>query len=340
VEAILVVGGLGTRLRPLTDDLPKSLLPVAGAPIVLHQIARAHNAGVDRIVLATSYRAELFAAAVGDGSHLGVTVHYAVEDEPLGSGGAIRNAATLLVGGADDPVLVFNGDILDDHDMTAQVQQHADTKADATLYLTKVSDARPFGCVPTDATGRVTAFLEKMAAPPTNQINAGCYVFRRAVIDTIPVGRAVSVERETFPELLTSGATIHGFLDESYWRDLGTPESFVQGSVDAVRGLVDAPARPGPPGEFLVLDGCEVSPSATLRAGTSVGAGCVIGPGAVVDGSVLLDGAAVGPSAIIRSSAVGRNAQIGADAVLDGVVVGAGVELPDGAHPEPGTRLS
>ncbi len=340
VEAILVVGGLGTRLRPLTDDLPKSLLPVAGAPIVLHQIARARDAGVTHLVLATGYRAELFAAAVGDGSRLGVLVHYAVEDEPLGSGGAIRNAACLLTSGNDDPVLVFNGDILDDHDIPAQLQRHTAAEADATLYLTKVDDARAFGCVPTDATGKVSAFLEKMDSPVTNQINAGCYVFRRAVIDAIPAGRAVSVERETFPELLESGGEVQGYLDESYWRDLGTPESYVRGSADAVLGLVGAPARPGPAGDSLVLDGSDVSPSATLRGGACIGTGCVIGPGAIIDGSVVLDGAVVGPGAIVQKSALGRRSRIGSGAVLDEVVVGAGVEVPDGAMPAPGARLT
>jgi mannose-1-phosphate guanylyltransferase len=339
VEAILLVGGLGTRMRPLTDDLPKPLLPVAGAPLVVHQIARARAAGVGHIVLATSYRAELFTAALANGSRLGVSVGYAVENEPLGTGGAIRNAANLLAAGPDEPVLVLNGDIVDGHDLSAQLAQHTDTAADATLYLTKVDDARAYGCVPTEGAGRVTAFLEKMPSPVTNQINAGCYVLRRAVIDAIPAGRPVSVERETFPELLASGGVVYGFLDDSYWRDLGTPESYVRGCADAVLGLVDAPARPGPVGEFLVLDGSDVSPSATLRGGTSVGTGSLIGFGAVIDGSVVLDGAEIGPGAVIRNSAIGRQARIGSGAVLDGVMVGRGFEVPDGAKPPPGSRL-
>ena len=339
VEAILLVGGLGTRMRPLTDDLPKPLLPVAGAPLVLHQIARARNAGVAHVVLATSYRAELFAQLLADGSRLGVTVDYAIEDEPLGTGGAIRNAAGLLAAGPDDPVLVLNGDILDGHDIAAQLARHTDTAADATLYLTKVSDARPFGCVPTDAAGRVTAFLEKIATPVTNQINAGCYVLRRAVIDTIQPGCAVSVEREIFPGLLSSGDVVQGFLDDSYWLDVGTPESYVRGSADAVLGLVDAPARPGPAGESLDAHDSAVSPTAALRAGTSIGSGCVIGPGAVIEGSVLFDGVVIGPEAVVNSSAVGRNARVGAGAVLNGVIVGTGVEVPAGACPKPGTRL-
>jgi mannose-1-phosphate guanylyltransferase len=340
VEAIVLVGGLGTRMRPLTDDLPKPLLPVAGAPLIAHQIAKARDAGVGNVVLATSYRAEMFTTVVGDGSGMGVTLRYAVEKEPLGTGGAIRNAANLLVGGPDEPVLVLNGDILDGHDLVAQVNWHTAGNADATLYLTKVDDARPYGCVPTAATGRVTAFLEKMDSPVTNQINAGCYVFRRTVIDAIPVRHVVSVERQTFPELLASGGVVQGFVDDSYWRDVGSPESYVRGCADAVLGLVDAPARPGPAGDALVLDGSDVSSSATLRGGTSIGTGCVIGPGAIIDGSVVLDGAVVGPGATLHNSALGRRSKVGSGSVLDGVVVGAGVDVPDNARPVPGTRLA
>src|SRR5215207_5317170 len=255
MEAVVLVGGLGTRLRPLTDDLPKPLLPVAGAPVILHQLMRAQAAGVRHVVLATSYRADLFAEVVADGTGLGLRVDYAVENEPLGTGGAIRNATDLLTSAPDEPVLVLNGDILDGHDLAAQVAWHDAGGADATLYLTRVEDARAYGCVPTDAAGRVIAFLEKMNEPVSDQINAGCYVFNRKVIDAIPSGQVVSVERETFPELLSAGATVLGFLDDAYWRDLGTPESYIRGSADAMLGLVDAPARPGPAGESLVLDG-------------------------------------------------------------------------------------
>jgi mannose-1-phosphate guanylyltransferase len=178
-----------------------------------------------------------------------------------------------------------------------------------------------------------------MDSPVTNQINAGCYVFRRAVIDAIPAGQVVSVERETFPELLESGGMVQGFVDDSYWRDVGSPESYVRGSADAVLGLVDAPARPGPAGDSLVLGGSNVSPSATLRGGTSIGTGCVIGSDAVIECSVVLDGAVIGPRATVRNCAIGRRARIGSGAVLDGVIVAAGVELPNDARPAPGSRL-
>ena len=236
LEAILLVGGQGTRLRPLTISTPKPLLPTAGVPFLAHQLAKASAAGVTRVVLATSYRAEMFADRLGDGSAFGTEIAYVQEVTPLGTGGAIRNAAQALRSGPGSPVLVLNGDVLSGHDLAAQLDLHSKAEAAVTLHLVEVSDPARFGCVPTDAGGRVTAFLEKTPQPVTNQINAGCYVFRREVIDEIPPGVVTSVERETFPALIADDAVVMGYLDTSYWLDVGTPEAFVQGSCDLVLG--------------------------------------------------------------------------------------------------------
>ena len=185
-DAVILVGGMGTRLRPLTLSAPKPMLPTAGVPFLTHLVARIREAGVTHIVLGTSYRAEVFQSYFGDGSAFGVEMEYVIEAKPLGTGGGIRNVADRLRG---DTVLIFNGDVLSGVDLRALLATHADTDADVTLYLTKVEDPRAFGCVPTDADGRVTAFLEKDPDPVTDQINAGTYVFRRAVVDAIP-GRA------------------------------------------------------------------------------------------------------------------------------------------------------
>lgn len=336
MEAILLVGGLGTRLRPLTDDIPKPMLPVAGVPLVAHQIARLREAGVEHVVLATSYRAEVFADGLGDGSGLGVRLDYAYEDEPLGTGGAIRYAADQLdTVDPVAPVLIQNGDIITGHDINAQVKGHVDAEAAVSLHLTTVDDARAYGCVPTDENGRVTAFLEKMSDPVSRQINAGCYVFARRVIDTIPAGRPVSVEHETFPALLDSGAVVLGVVDDAYWRDLGTPASYVRGCADVVRGVVDAPERPGPAGEALTLPGASVDMSATLTGGTSVYDEVTVGTGARVHGSVLLDGASIGTGAVVTDSVVGRNASIAAGAVLDRVVLSSELQVSAGDEPEP-----
>jgi mannose-1-phosphate guanylyltransferase len=208
-EAILLVGGKGTRLRPLTVRTPKPMVPAAGVPFLAHQLARARAAGVDHVVMATSYLAEVFEPYFGDGSQLGLHLEYVTEEEPLGTGGAIRNVASRLRSAPSDPVLVFNGDILTGLDIRGLVDTHVRTGADVSLHLTRVDDPRAYGLVPTDGDGRVTAFLEKPQTPEeivTDQINAGAYVFDRSVIDTIPGGRPVSVERETFPGLLTDGA--------------------------------------------------------------------------------------------------------------------------------------
>jgi mannose-1-phosphate guanylyltransferase len=337
VEAVLLVGGLGTRLRPLTLRCPKPMLPVAGVPFVAHQLARASAAGVTRVVLATAYRPQVF-AQLGDRSTWGVELVLVTEDEPLGTGGAIANAGTALTSGADEPVVILNGDVLSGHDLAAQLAMHESSGADVTLHLVEVADARAFGSVPTDPSGRVTAFLEKSPNPPTNQINAGCYVFRRSVIDAIPVGRVVSVERETFPGLLAAGAVVQGYVETAYWLDLGNPAALVQGSADVVRGVLPSTALPGPVGEVLVLDGASVAEDAEVSGGSVVGAGASIGAGAVVESSVLQAGAVVKAGAVVRRSVVGVDAVVGErtrveDAVVgDGAVVGADNELVGGAR--------
>jgi mannose-1-phosphate guanylyltransferase len=339
LEAILLVGGQGTRLRPLTIATPKPLLPTAGVPFLAHQLAKAAAYGVTRVLMATFYRAEMFAECLGDGSSFGLEIEYVQEETPLDTGGAIRNAAAGLRGGPGDPVVVLNGDVLSGHDLAAQVAWHQEAGAAVTLHLVEVADPSRFGCVPVDADGRVTAFLEKTPDPVTNRINAGCYVFRREVIDRIPPGRRVSVERETFPGLISGGDLVLGYVDTSYWLDVGTPEAFVCGSRDLVLGELASTALPGPCGEVLVLPGGVVEPGAKVGGGTVVGAGCRIGPDAQVDGSVLFDGATVGQGAVVRSSALGREARIGDGAVLDGVVIGDGARIGSGNELANGLRV-
>ena len=338
-EAVLLVGGLGTRLRPLTLTTPKPMLPTAGVPFLSHVLARARDAGIDHVVLATSYRPEVFAAHFGNGKGLGLALDYVTETEPLGTGGAIRNVAGLLGSSADEPVVILNGDVLSGHDLAAQIAAHSAAGADVTLHLTEVEDARPFGSCPTDETGRITAFLEKSPQPVSNQINAGCYVFRRSVVDAIPTGRPVSVERETFPGLLRDGALVLGHLDAAYWLDLGTPAAFVRGSCDLVLGRVASSALPGAPGESLVLDGAAVHASAVVDGGTTVGARARVEADARVHGSVLLDGVVVGAGAVVRDSVVGESAEVGAGCVLTGAVVGDRALVGPGNELGPGARV-
>jgi mannose-1-phosphate guanylyltransferase len=342
VDAVVLVGGLGTRLRPLTLSAPKPMLPTAGVPFLTHLLARIRAAGVHHVVLGTSYRAEVFEQHFGDGAPLGLELEYVVERSPLGTAGGIRNVADRLRG---DSVLVFNGDVLAGADLRGLLEAHRRADADVTIQLTKVDDPRAFGCVPTDADRWVTAFLEKDPNPVTDEINAGTYVLRRSVIEDIPVGRPVSIERETFPALLAAGARVLGQVDSGYWRDLGTPGDFVAGSADLVRGLAPSPALPGPPGEALLLPGAVVEHGAVVGGGTTVGSGCRIAAGAVVDGSVLFDGAVVERGARVYRSVLGYGARVAsgaavADAVIgDRAVIGPRVELRAGARVWPDVDL-
>ena len=283
---ILLVGGRGTRLAPITSEIPKPMLPIAGKPVTEHQIFAAQRAGITTLVLATSYLSEVFIPYFGDGSKWGIELRYAVEKEPLGTGGAIANAAAHLDKGAsNEAVVIFNGDVLSQHNLAAQIEFHKKVDADVTLHLIQVEDARAFGCVPTTADGQVEAFLEKMENPITNWINAGCYVFNREVIDSIPRDTVVSVERETFPALISDKRRVFGYKEAAYWLDIGNPGALFKGSRDLVAA------------DFLVSSSAEVDATAVLAGGTSIGAGAQIGAGAILDNCIVSAHAIVKPGA-------------------------------------------
>ncbi|CAN2242337.1 sugar phosphate nucleotidyltransferase [Candidatus Planktophila dulcis] len=311
---ILLVGGFGTRLKPLTDESPKPMLPVAGLPVTEHQILAAKKAGVHTLVLATSYLAEIFTPYFGDGAKWGMKILYAVEKEPLGTGGAIRNAAELL--GRDEPVVVFNGDVLSRHSIADQIKFHTDNKADVTLHLIDVEDARAFGCVPTDPDGRVTAFLEKMDNPVTNSINAGCYVFSPDVIDEIPLGTVVSVERETFPTLVASGRSVFGYKEQSYWLDVGTPAALFKGSRDLVEG------------DFQAMAGTTIAPDAVITGGTSIGARCTIGAGVHIDDCIIGDDVTIGDGARLSHSFIAHGTAVAAGVQKSAHYLSRKLDLP------------
>ena len=299
-SAILLVGGRGTRLAPLTNNTPKPMLQVVGVPFTEHQIKKARNAGITEIVLATSFKAELFEPYFGDGENFGISIKYAVEEVALGTGGAISNAAAMLEGSG--PVAIFNGDVLSKHDLDGQFKFHESNQADITLYLTQVEDARAYGAVELDASGRVSAFNEKMENPPTNIINAGCYIFNREIIASIPFGKVISVERETFPQLLSNGAKVFGFVDKSYWLDIGTPSALLKASRDLVSEMNK---------DFLAL------PEATIAADANVFGGSVIGRCSRIEALAQVEGSVIGDSAVV-----------GAGARLKNCFVAEGFEVP------------
>jgi len=303
-SAILLVGGRGTRLAPLTNNTPKPMLQVAGVPFTEHQINKARSAGITEIVLATSFKAELFEPYFGDGANFGISIKYAVEEVALGTGGAISNAAALLEG--NGPVAIFNGDVLSKHDLDGQFKFHESKGADVTLYLTEVEDARAYGAVELDGLGRVSAFNEKMENPPTNIINAGCYIFNREVIASIPFGKVISVERETFPQLLATGAKVFGFIDKSYWLDIGTPAALLKASRDLVFEMNK---------EFLSLPESTIAADAIVSGGSVIGRHSRIESLAQVDCSVIGDGAVVGAGARLKNCFVADGFEVPASVI-------------------------
>jgi mannose-1-phosphate guanylyltransferase len=310
----VLVGGEGTRLRPLTLTTPKQMLPVAGRPMIERVIDHLAVHGIDDVVLSLGYRPDAFVATYPDGVYHGVHLHYAIEAEPLGTGGAIAFAARHA--GIDDTFLVVNGDVLTSSDIGALIEAHHRWGAEASISLTPVEDPSSFGVVPTDEEGRVTAFIEKPPPEetPTNLINAGFYVMEPSVLDQIPDGRPVSIEREIFPRLVTSGR-LYALASHAPWIDVGTPQRYLEANL----------AFAGPHG--VIGPGGSVHPTATVSRSV-IGAGVVIGADTTVCEAVLLDGVRVEDGASVCTSMVGKGAVIGAGARLeDYVVVGDGVTV-------------
>ena len=289
---ILLVGGFGTRLLPLTNKTPKPMLPIANLPVTEHQLLAAKAAGITKVVLATAYLAETFTPYFGDGSKWGIELKYALESEPLGTGGAIRNAAELILSeiSENEPIVVFNGDVLSRHDLAAQIKLHQSSSAAATLHLVNIEDARPYGCVPFNESGRVTDFLEKVENPITNSINAGCYVFSPQVIKEIELGKVVSVERAVFPELLKRGRVVQAFVDNSYWLDMGTPKALLKGSQDYVGNH-----------EFIVGDNSKISSSAKISGASAIGNNVTIGANVEISASIIRDGVTIAQGCKLES---------------------------------------
>jgi mannose-1-phosphate guanylyltransferase len=320
----VLVGGFGTRLRPLTHHRPKQMLPIVNRPMIEHVVGHLVDHGVDDVVLSLGYQPDGFRDAYPRGRCAGASLHYAIEPEPLDTAGAIRFAA--LDAGIDERFVVVNGDVLTDLDVTAFVAFHVARAAEASVSLHRVDDPSRYGVVLTDARGRVSAFVEK---PPRGQaasdlINAGTYVLEPSVIDRIPPGRRVSVERETFPAMAADGS-LYARADGCYWIDTGTPCEYIQAQLDLVDGVRGA-----------AIDG--VHPDARIAADAAVehsvvGAGAVVSGGARVENSVLLPRVRVCSAAVIDGSVVGEGAIVAEAAhVLRGSVVGDGEVVGSGAH--------
>ena len=329
MRAVVLVGGFGTRLRPLTLTTPKQMLPVAGRPMIERVFEHLAAHGVDDAVLSLGYKADVFTGAYPDDRCAGVHLSYAVEPEPLDTAGAVRFAARAA--GIDERFLVINSDVMTDFDLSALLAFHADRGAEGTIALTPVDDPSHFGVVPTDERGRVLAFIEKPepGEEPTNLINAGFYVLEPSVIERIADGRKVSIERETFPAMVEAG-TLYALADDAYWLDVGTPERYLQASLDYLDGLRAGDLEP----EVLLPPDLLIDPTAVVERSV-LGRGCRVLEGARVVDSVLHAGVTVGVGAHVRRSIAGPAAVIGDGATLDELTV-----LGDGTHVDAGASLA
>jgi mannose-1-phosphate guanylyltransferase len=322
MRAVVLVGGFGTRLRPLTLSTPKQMLPVVNRPMIERVLEHLGAHGVDTAVLALGYRPDAFRAAFPDGRCAGVELHYAVEPEPRDTAGAIRFAA--LDAGIDERFLVVNGDVLTDLDVGRLVAHHEQAGAEGTIALHRVDDPSAFGVVPTDADGKVTAFVEKPAPgeAPTDLINAGTYVLEPSVLDRIAPDVPVNVERATFPEMVADGS-LYAHDGDTYWIDAGTPSSYLAANLDLLC------ARRGA-AELGVHETATVSGRASDAV---VGRDAVVEAGAEVVGSVLLPGAVIRSGATVRDAVIGPRAVVGRGAsVTAGSMLGDDVVVPEGAQ--------
>lgn len=316
MKALLLAGGFGTRLRPLTYTRPKHLLPIANRPHVEHVFDLLVRHGVSDVILTTSYLAEAFGTTVERARARGIKVAVTHEEVPLGTAGALKNAEAAI---GDETFLVFNGDILTDVDLEDLVAFHQERRAQGTILLTPVEDPSAFGVVPTRADGLVTGFIEKPSADQavTNLINAGVYVLEPSVLERIPEGRESSVERSLFPELVAEGAGLYARATDAYWMDVGTPEKYRQANLDALSGrarLRDVAAvaeSASVDGQAQVSDAC-------------VGAGCTVEAGARLSESVLLPRVTVGRDAVVRDSILGEGVEVSPGAEVVGRTIGDG----------------
>ncbi len=325
MRAVVLVGGFGTRLRPLTLARPKQLLPVVHSTMIERVVGRLGSQGVTEVILSLGYQPDLFREAFPDGRCAGVPIRYAQEPEPLDTAGAIAFAARAA--GLDETFLAVNGDVLTDLDVAALWAFHSERGAEGTIALTPVEDPSRYGVVVTDDAGRVTEFIEKPPAgtAPSNWINAGTYVLEPSVLDLVPTGARSSIEREVFPELAGRGE-LFAMTSDAYWIDAGTPEAYLTAQLDLLDGHRDGWAEAG------VDPSAKVDPTATVRRSV-IDADACVGAGATVEDAVIMAGATVGDGATVTRSILGWGAEVAPAAVVaDLSMVGAGEQVPAGAE--------
>jgi mannose-1-phosphate guanylyltransferase len=331
VKAVVLVGGEGTRLRPLTETIPKPLIPLMDRRFLDKVLDHLVRHGVDEVIMSSPYLEETFAPFIA--SRRGrPRITWITEETALGTGGAIVNALDHV---GPEPFLALNGDILTDLDLTGMLAFHRERGAAATIALTRVEDARPFGLVPTEDDGRVIEFREKPAELVPGEVNAGTYVLDPAALAGWPSGRAISIELEIFPALIQFGRPVYGYLSHGYWMDLGTPEKYLQAHVDILERRVEGERYPAP----FIVDGASVHPRASLGPSVVVGRGATIAEEAEVQHSVIHPGAVIEVRARVVGCILGPGARVGAGASVRSCVLAEGAEVPPGLVLE-GERIS
>jgi len=354
MRAVALIGGKGTRLRPITQTVPKSMVPLRNRPYVQYMVDTMKTAGLDGVVFSMGYLPEPIQQYFAEKDLNGFSLDYVVEDQPLGTAGGIKNAEGYLEEG---PFVATNGDILTGIDLAEVIQAHLDSEALATVTLTSVDDPTAYGLVEVDHRLRVKRFVEKPSSDEihTSLVNAGIYVLEREVLNMIPEGREVSIEREIFPQLQAMGK-LGAFVSSAYWRDIGTPRSYLAASNDVLSGTVgkgddfkDLSIDPStklskdvsllPP--VSIAEGCEIEAGATIGGRTSLGKGCFVGEGAMVEGSILFEGAQIGEGTIVRNSIVGPGAVVHQNCVIRGCsVLGAACVVEEENVLDQGARVN
>jgi mannose-1-phosphate guanylyltransferase len=348
MKAVILIGGEGTRLRPLTCNTPKAIVPILNRPLLEHLLVYLKEHGVTDAILAMGYLPDPIQSCLGDGTQLGVRLAYLVEESPLGTAGAVKNAESYL----DEPFIVFNGDIITGIDLTAMMKQHKEVKPKVSIALTPVDNPTIYGVVETDAKGIVQRFVEKPSwdKVTTNMINAGIYILEPEVLAHVPPSIPSMFEYYLFPRLLEMGETILGYPSDAYWIDIGTPEKYLKANHDlllqqAVRDIQDkgksqlhSTARIEEP--VLIAEGCIIAEDAILKGPSVLGPYCEIGKGAVVQGAILWRHSRVGDKAILQNCVVCSNAYAGRGSrVPDNCVLGDGITVASGSILDEGTGL-
>ncbi len=344
MKGIIIAGGQGTRLRPLTYERPKPLVPLVNRPFLEYQVALLKTHGIDEVVFATNYMAEKIQEHFGDGSRFGVKMHYAVEETPLGTGGAIRNAADLFPG---ESVAVFNGDVLTDFDLQKILSFHRDMNAIATITLQPIPAPNPFGVLLLDDRGEVQSWREPTEEEKkalansadsiqtgTDLINAGFYVFDRKFIDSIPAGTKSSVERDIFPPLIAGKAGIYGIAPGGYWMDLGRPEQFIETTRAILTRSVKTFTDDQP-----IRSSDTIAATATITGLSTIGSNVSVGAGTTIEDCVIMDGVTVGENCTLRNLIVDQNTEIQADTTLIGQAGGVASVVAAGSVIKSGTRV-